>query len=73
MMASVDVCRAKTLEFRKRMKLKMNDFFIIFVDDGRPGAIDQRCYLQNGLNNLFDAVTFFSNREWYLFDARHFR
>jgi len=64
--ASVDVCWAKSFDVRKRMKLKMNNFFIIFVDD-------QRCYLQTGLNNLFDAVTFFSNREWYLFDSRAFR
>jgi hypothetical protein len=34
---------------------------------------DQRCFLQTGLNNLFDVVTFISNQEWHLFDARAFR
>ena len=30
---------------------------------------DQRCFLQTGFDNLFDAVTFISNRECYLFDV----
>jgi len=34
---------------------------------------DQRCCLQTGFNNLFDAVTFISNGECYLFDERVFR
>jgi hypothetical protein len=62
----VDNCWAKSSGVRKMMKLKMNSFFIICFDD-------QNCYLQTGLNNLFDGVSFISNSEGYFPQARPFQ